>query len=413
MSAVDRFTRQCAMRHVTATVITPDLRRPLEAVGSFAREREGRRLRFDRIVMTSVFGDPLDQRTWSGAPFNLARALARQGVAVEAISPSVGTVAKLAFAARHLASGFGGLKTTEQILRGAAARRLHAKAIAQQVARCDVHHVLHTGTLDLPALDLLRGVKHYLYCDQTWALSLTHRPDASVYSARACVEFDRLERDSVRGLAHIFTFGAYVRDNLIAHYGVSPDRVTAVGSGMGAIDPYFGPKRFDRPSLLFVAKHLFKAKGGALLVDAFLAAQAQRPDLTLTIVGDERSRAFVPDHPNIVFRAHLPREELQDLFRRVTLLVQPMLNDPWGQVYLEALASRTPVLGLNRNGLPEIVCGGAYGFLVDRPEPGPLSEAILSALRDPGRLAVMAVEGQRHVINTYSWERVAERVALA
>jgi glycosyltransferase involved in cell wall biosynthesis len=397
---------------VTVAVITPDRRCSPEEVVSTSRARDGRRLRFDRIAMTSVFGDPLDQRTWSGAPFNLARALARLGVAVEAISPGIGTAAKLAFAARHLAAGFGGLKTTEQILRGAAARRRHAEAIARQAARRDIHHVLHTGTLDLPALDLLRGVKHYLYCDQTWALSLAHRPDASAYSARARVEFDRLERDSVCGLAHIFTFGAYVRDNLIEHYGVSPDRVTAVGSGMGAIEPFFGPKRYDRPSLLFVAKHLFKAKGGALLIDAFLAAQARRPELTLTIVGDERSRGFVPDHPRIGFHAHLPREELQRLFRRATLLVQPMLNDPWGQVYLEALASRTPVLGLRRNGLPEIVCSGAYGFLVDRPEPGALADAILDALRDPGRLAIMAAEGQRHVIDNYSWGRVAERIAF-
>lgn len=398
---------------VTAAVIAPDRHCSPEDAASSRRVRSGRRLRFERVAISSVFGDPLSPRTWSGAPFNLAHALARQGVAVEAIGPAIGAAAKLAFAARHVAGGFGRLATSEQILRGAPARRRHAAAIARQAEARGIHHVLHTGTLDLPALDLLRGVKHYLYCDQTWALSLAHRPDAASYSARACIEFERLERDSVRGLAHIFTFGAYVRDNLIEHYGVPPDRVTAVGSGMGAIDPYFGPKRYDRPALLFVAKHLFKAKGGLLLVDAFLAALARRPDLTLTIVGDERSRAFVPDHPNIEFCAHLPQEELQARYRRAALLVQPMLNDPWGQVYLEALVSRTPVLGLDRNGLPEIVGGGAYGFLVDRPEPGPLAAAILDAIRDPGRLAIMAADGQRHVIETYGWDRVAERIAFA
>ncbi len=33
--------------------------------------------RFDHVLITSVFGDPLHPRTWSGAPLNLAMALSR------------------------------------------------------------------------------------------------------------------------------------------------------------------------------------------------------------------------------------------------------------------------------------------------------------------------------------------------
>lgn len=225
--------------------------------------------------------------------------------------------------------------------------------------------------------------------------------------------FDQAERESLRGLAHVFTFGAYVRDNLIAHYGLPPDRVTAVGSGMGAIEPYDGRKSYDRPSLLFVAKHLFQAKGGVLLLEAFELARQRRPDLMLTIVGDERSRAFVGERGGITFHAHLPWHALQQLYRDATLLVQPMLNDPWGQVYLEAMASRTAVMGLNRNGLPELVDGGRHGFLVDRADPAALAEAILCAVSDPERLERMATTAQHHVLENYSWSRVAERIVYS
>ena len=47
----------------------------------------GDALRFDRVVITCVFGDPRDLRSWSGAPANLANALERLGVSVEAIRP--------------------------------------------------------------------------------------------------------------------------------------------------------------------------------------------------------------------------------------------------------------------------------------------------------------------------------------
>ena len=106
------------------------------------------------------------------------------------------------------------------------------------------------------------------------------------------------------------------------------------------------------------------------------------------------------------FRAHLPWDELQRLYRESTLLVQPMLNDPWGQVYLEAMVSRTPVMGLARNGLPELVDGGRHGFLVDRADPQSLAEAILSALSDPHRLESMAERAQAYVLATHSWDRV-------
>jgi glycosyltransferase involved in cell wall biosynthesis len=370
-------------------------------------------LRFDRVAITCVFGDPRDLRSWSGAPANLANALERLGVSVEGIRPRMSRLAKLGVAACDMAAGLGRPLSSEQVLRGMRSRRKLAAQVAETASRLGTRHVLHTGTFDLPAPDLASGVKHYLYCDHSWALSKDLHVHASRYSERALAAFEQAERESLRGLSHVFTFGAYVRDNLIAHYGVPADRVTAVGSGMGAIEPYDGPKTYDKPALLFVAKHLFQAKGGMLLLEAFELARRRRPDLTLTIVGDERSRAFVGKRPGITFHAHLPWHALQQLFRDATLLVQPMLNDPWGQVYLEAMASRTPVMGLNRNGLPELVDGGRHGFLVDRADPAALAEAVLSAVSDPQRLERMASTAQRHVLKNYSWGRVAERIAYS
>lgn len=370
-------------------------------------------LRFERVAITCVFGDPRDLKSWSGAPANLAKELERLGVAVDSIRPGMGRLEKLGVAACDMMAGLGRPVSTEQVLRGLRSRRRLAAQVAQQASRIGARHVLHTGTFDLPACDLAAGVQHYLYCDHSWALTRAHHIDVCRYNKRAMSAFEQAEREALGGLAHVFTFGAYVRDNLIAHYGLAPEKVTAVGSGMGAIEPYEGPKSYDKPALLFVAKHLFKAKGGLLLLEAFDLAYRQRPDLRLTIVGDERSRAFVGERPGVALHAHLPWERLQQLYRDSTLLVQPMLNDPWGQVYLEAMVSRTAVMGLNRNGLPELVDGGRHGFLVDRADPSALAEAIVSAVSDPGRLERMAAAAQRHVLQNYSWGRVAERIAYS
>lgn len=369
--------------------------------------------RFRHVAVTSVFGDPRSPRTWSGAPANVSSALERMGVRVDAIAPEIGRATKMRVALADFLTGHGRPVSTEQVLRSLRARRHMAEQVAQETRRFGVRHILHTGTFDLPATDIADGIKHYLYCDHTWALARRHHVNAGKYTESAMRAFEEAERQSLEALTHVFTFGTYVRDNIVEHYGLPRDRVTAVGSGMGSIRPLRGAKDYTRPRLLFVAKHLFQAKGGVLLVAAFERALKQRPDLSLTIVGDARSRRFVPPMRGVEFREHLPWEELQRLYHESTLLVQPMLNDPWGQVYLEAMVSRTPVMGLSRNGLPELVDGGRHGFLVDRPDPDALAEAIVCAVADPARLERMAETAQRYVLGTHSWDRVAERMLFS
>jgi len=83
-----------------------------------------------------------------------------------------------------------------------------------------------------------------------------------------------------------------------------PERVTAVGSGMGAIEPY-DDRRVRQTGPFFVAKHLFQAKGGLCARGVRVGAPSSaRSDAD--VVGDERSRAFVGDRPGITFHAHLP-----------------------------------------------------------------------------------------------------------
>jgi glycosyltransferase involved in cell wall biosynthesis len=360
--------------------------------------------------ITSAFGSPSDRKTWSAAPANVAAALERRGMTIVPFNTSLGRLSYAIHAIKFLAGSYGRLSTSEGIARAPAIRRQRAHRLARSMKRKGVTRVLHTGTLGMPNDMTEPEVRHYLFCDHTWNLSLLHRTDLSTYSRRAIRDFDTLERESYHRCEHIFTFGEYVREDLIRHYGMPADRVTAVGSGMGDIKPYDGPKDYSTGRLLFIAKHLFYEKGGPLLLEAFKIAVRERPDLHLNIVGSIKGQKIATDCPNVESDAFVPWEVLQDLQRRACVLAQPMLNDPWGQVYLEALLSRTPVIGLNRNGLPEITRQGRYGFLVDDATPEALARTILEAVSDPDRLARMGGEGQAHVLSNYSWDIVADKM---
>ncbi|SMF58774.1 Glycosyltransferase involved in cell wall bisynthesis [Tistlia consotensis] len=363
-----------------------------------------------RLAMTSVFGDPLLPLTWSGAPNNLARALGALGAEVTSVNPRLPRGQALWHAWRHVLLSRSLPLRREVLLRDPVARRARALAVTEEAKRLGLDRILHTGTLDLPG-NAGDGIDHYLYCDHTWDLAMQVRSGEGHRETREYRRFEELEHQAYDQASHIFTFGRYVRDNLIGHYGVAPERVTAVGSGFGQIRPYTGLKDYARGPLVFVAKHLFAEKGGNLAVKAFRIARRQRPNLRLIIAGHDRWRDLVGDEPGVHVVGRLSWDALEELMHSASLLLQPMLNDPWGQVYLEALISRTPVAGLERNGLPEITGGGRYGFLVPQPDPVMLAETLLDAVSDPDRLAGMGAAGQRHVVANYSWPRAAEAIA--
>src|SRR6185436_4212960 len=171
----------------------------------------------------------------------------------------------------------------------------------------------------------------------------------SLYSDRLLADAERLEDAAYRQMAHVFTISEYVRQNLISHFQVRPERITVVGTGRGAIQPYHGPKDYQNHTILFVAKGRFEDKGCVLLLEALKLARQREPRLKLIVVGDERSRKVAEGIPNVEVHGYVALETLQSFFNQASLFAMPAQNEPWGLVFLEALSCKTPVLGLNRN----------------------------------------------------------------
>jgi glycosyltransferase involved in cell wall biosynthesis len=161
---------------------------------------------------------------------------------------------------------------------------------------------------------------------------------------------------------------------------------------------------------LFVAKERFEEKGGKLLLDAFQKLTTVYPNVKLVMVCEPKYQALVESVRNAVFKTSLPWEELESLFHQAALFAMPALHEPWGLVYLEALASRCVVLGLDRNALGEITGGGKYGFLVRHATPAAIAAALTLALSDAEKLRSMAAAGQEHCLSKYSWARTASLI---
>lgn len=354
-----------------------------------------------RLLVSSYAGPPRNPKTWSGTTLNLISALENDGKVIchahnAQIENRFGQMAKRI----DSRIGFGLDHVPGSITRPILATRT---AIAAQIAHCAA--TLHMGTYDIRA----SSKPSFIFVDNSFDLWETYSSAARAISQRRLDGLRNLEHRALRSASHIFTIGEHVAENIKERCGITDTNITAVGSGMGSITPWHGEKNYSNGELLIVAKLRPWDKGLKSLIEAFSIARRARPDLHLTVIGGQSLKEL--DGINgIRATGWLEQRELQEIFQQASLFVMPARYEPWGLAYLEALACRTPIMGLPRLSFPELSGHGQHGFLLKSDSPDELSHSILQALADPDHLQEMGNKGQKACLERYQWSNVANNM---
>ena len=361
-----------------------------------------------RHIGVCAAGDPASPRTWSGTPHRICAELESRGLLRGAIDVDAYGGRAVQFATKALSKLY--YTGSRYVGHGILCHAVRSRAAELAARRLNCAAMLHMGTVAVPSRREQTTVRHYTLVDSTWRLWTAMNTDRSRISRRLYGDADRLEGDALRAADHVFTTAEYVRASVIEEYGVPAQRVTAVGTGRGALVADDSPKDYENGVVLFVAKDRFHDKGGHLLVEGFQQAYRQNPRLKLVIAGNDAHRDYIPQGEAIEVHGFISLEQLQALFHRAALFALPAINEPWGLVYLESLACRVPVLGLKRNALPEITGEGAYGFYAAEPTADGVADAILRAFAEPAKLEAMGRGGQAHCLRTFTWPRTVEQM---
>jgi glycosyltransferase involved in cell wall biosynthesis len=312
---------------------------------------------------------------------------------------------KYLYGAMHLLAGYG----SYDIDPGPVVRRLRAFSLDRQLTKADGAPILHFTTYNLPLLRPPKG-HHYLYIDTAWSCAFRDRTNSRRYNRRYRKVLNSLEKSAFRQMTHIFTTAEYVRNELIEFYGVAPESITCTGAGLPSdTEAYYGEKS-EPMSVLYVAKHKTADKGGFLLLKAFEIAVRRMPSIHLTMVGPDELREASAGIPNVQILSNLSSADLRHLFMAASLFAMPALYEPWGLVYLQALATRAPILALRRNAVPEMTNQGEYAFLVDKPTPESVAAEMIRALSSPAERMKKADQGQKFCLKNFAWSIVAERI---
>lgn len=294
----------------------------------------------------------------------------------------------------------------------AVARRLR-RVLAPYVVRHRVEADMPAGARPDPAL--LQAIREM---DGFQALDLLHAQWTYEYALAAAAFADRIPTFcSVRdwapyqlSMARGFKFRTYWAESLLIARKVlrnkhirfianseytrgllsedAPDREISLIPNPIAADSIL-PERDvypDHPVVVSVCQSIDARKNIGTLLEAFRLYRDLRPTAELHLGGKD----FVPGHPRLLALGGLPegtvlegwldRKALNGLLDRASVLVQPSLEETFGNVLLEGMARRLPVVGGQASGaVPAVLGHGRYGILCDVTDPRALCAALVEA----------------------------------
>jgi len=214
--------------------------------------------------------------------------------------------------------------------------------------------------------------------------------------------------------------------------GHSPERVFTVHNSLDLDDAEWASVpdtdgvrgEFGIPAdapMIAIASRLYRWKGHHDLVEALALLRPELPDVRLLIVGEDDPRANpgggsyrqelatrireLDLERNVVFTGF--RTDVARLMAASDVFCQPSAEEPFGMVYLEAMAMRRPVVAYASGGAPEVVADGETGLLVERGDVVALSRALLRLLGDAALRLQFGDAGRRRVESIFRPERSA------
>ena len=115
---------------------------------------------------------------------------------------------------------------------------------------------------------------------------------------------------------------------------------------------------------------------------------------------------------NVFFCGWLPHEELAEVLNIADVFVAPSENEPFGLVFLEAMASGAPVIASRSGGpLSFVVEDGdkANGWFCEEDDPVSLTRVIIESVSNQAERRRRGRNARATVVTNYAWSRVAER----
>lgn len=217
----------------------------------------------------------------------------------------------------------------------------------------------------------------------------------------------KLGEETLQNATIIFTASDCTRNSIINDYGIDEEKVVTTYYGANIEELPSFEKDYSNKIILFVGID-FERKGGSTLVKAFKEVKKEVIDAKLVIVG---STPPINDE-DIIVKGHINRNdnELLQLYKDASIFAMPSVSEPFGIVFLEAMAYKMPCIGTTVDAMPEIIKDGKTGFLVPPNDYKQLADKLILLLEDENLMKEMGEQGRKRMEKYFTWDLVVDRM---
>jgi mannosyltransferase len=164
-------------------------------------------------------------------------------------------------------------------------------------------------------------------------------------------------------------------------------------------------------------------KGSDVFVDAMCALLPRYPDFTAVMVGaiTPEQQGFANDlekrieaaglQSRIVMTGELAIEEVQRWYQRLTIYAFTSRNEGFGLTLIEAMAVGAALVASRAGAAELVVEDGVSGVLTPPGEVDALVKALEPLMRDPAAAVAMGERGRARVLEKFSLDAEASRIA--
>jgi len=191
------------------------------------------------------------------------------------------------------------------------------------------------------------------------------------------------------------------------HHGISVDKKIIKEDGV--------EYKKAVPQLVIVGR-LTKIKGHTYLLDAMPKIIEQFPHIQLLVMGEgiehkalEKKAAMLGIQKNISFLGF--QNNPYAYIQQSDIIVLPSLYEPFGLVYIESFALKTPVVAFDVQACNEIIVHNKTGILVVAKDSGALAKSIIALLQNPAERNRLAENGYQQYVNYYNTARMIKDTA--
>lgn len=150
-------------------------------------------------------------------------------------------------------------------------------------------------------------------------------------------------------------------------------------------------------------------------IDSVKLVLQKYPEIKFILVGDGPTRPQVATYAkrlgitdSLIFTGM--QEDVRRFIKDCSFTVLSSFHEGFGNVIIESMALKKPVIATNVGGVPEIVKDGENGLLVPRKNPTVMAEKILYLIEHPEATTELGENGRRLVEQKFTTERWAKEV---